>query len=233
MTQPPPAAATERAPVGLVLLWLLALLAGAVDARGIVLLNDIFLSFMSGNSTMLAVNLARADWAKARLIGLIVGVFVLGAAAGQAVAEVSGRWRLSVVVAVVTVLLTASLAAPLLPPLLVAPPILRPATLPILMLTFAMGALNAAMAHAGAVTVSITFVTGALVRFGQGLGALLVGRSSGFLWLAQVVPWSGLVAGAILGTLASREPRASFDLVLPLYACALTILTAVATWRAG
>ncbi len=215
---------TARAPTGFVLLWLLAVLAGAVDARGIMVLHDIFLSFMSGNSTMLAVNLARGDWPHVRLIATVVAVFVAGAALGQAVAEISGRWRLPVVVALVTALLAPPLAAPLLP----VPPLL-----PVLLLTLAMGALNAAMVHAGAVTVSITFVTGALVRFGQGLGALLVGRTGGWLWLAQAVPWTGLMSGAIAGTWLSLQPGSVFEVALPLYAGALAVLTAVAVRRTG
>ncbi len=225
--------ATDRAPVGLVLLWLLAALAGAVDARGIVLLRDIFLSFMSGNSTMLAVNLARGDWPEVRLISLIVGIFVGGAAFGQVVAELSGRWRLPVVVALVMLLLA-------LPPLLPQAGSLFTALLGVrplephpgvLMMTFTMGALNAAMAHAGSANVSITFVTGALVRFGQGLGALLVGRTGGWIWLAQAVPWTGLVAGAVLATRASLQEGSIIDLLLPIYAGVLTVLSSIAEWR--
>lgn len=213
-----PTDATERAPVGFVLLWLLAALAGAVDARGIMLLNDVFLSFMSGNSTTLAVSLARGDWPHARLIGLIIGVFVAGAACGQAVAELSGRWRLPVVVALVTALLCLSLID---------------TNTGILAMTFAMGALNAAMQHAGKVAVSITFVTGALVRFGQGLGALLTGRSGGWLWLPQAVPWTGLMTGAVLVTLGSLQPGNAINIMLPIFSGVLTVLTAVAVLRAG
>lgn len=226
--------ASDRAPVGLILLGLLAVLAGAVDARGIVLLHDIFLSFMSGNSTMLAVNLARADWPEARLIGLVLGVFVGGAALGQMVAELSGHWRLPVVVGLVTLLLalppalpeTASLVTQILGVRLIDP------HAGVLVMTFAMGALNAAMGHAGSVTVSITFVTGALVRFGQGLGALLVGRTGGFRWLAQAVPWTGMVAGAVLATRASFQEGNLIDVALPVFAGMLAVLCAIAAWRA-
>ncbi len=39
-----------------------------------------------------------------------------------------------------------------------------------------MGLLNAAMHRAGATGISLTYVTGALVKFGQGLGSLLCRR---------------------------------------------------------
>jgi uncharacterized membrane protein YoaK (UPF0700 family) len=218
MSGAPSADVTEQAPVGLFLLWLLAVLAGAVDARGIALLHDIFLAFMSGNSTMLAISLADGNWSRARLIGAIVGLFVAGAAAGQVVADRSGRWRLPVLIAMVAVLLCLPVVAP---------------EYTIEALTFAMGSLNAAMQHAGKATVSITFVTGALVRFGQGIGGLLGGRTGGWLWLAQAVPWTGLIAGAVVATLAMHEGVTMFHLALPLFACVLILLSAIAVWRAG
>jgi uncharacterized membrane protein YoaK (UPF0700 family) len=227
--------ATDHAPVGLVLLWLLAALAGAIDARGIVLQRDIFLSFMSGNSTMLAVSLGRADWVEARLIGLVIGAFVAGAAFGQIIAELSGRWRLPVVVALVTALLALPPMLPQIAPLVPAwaEVWLSRAQAEALIMTFAMDALNAAMVHAGSVTVSITFVTGALVRFGQGLGGLLVGRTGGWVWLAQAVPWTGLTTGAVFATLSSLQPGSVIELALPIFAGVLTAVAATALWRAG
>ena len=218
MSDVPVADPTDNAPVGLTLVWFLAALAGAVDARGIALLHDIFLSFMSGNSTMLAVSIAGGNWARAGLIATVVGSFVAGAASGQVVAELSGRWRLPIVVATVSAILCV--------------PLIHPgATVPALAL--AMGALNAAMQHAGKTTVSITFVTGALVRFGQGLGNLLLGRTGGWLWTAQAVPWTGLVTGAILTTLLMADHVALFHFALPIYAVGLTVATAETVRRAG
>jgi len=66
----------------------------------------------------------------------------------------------------------------------------------------AMGALNASMHRAGKIPVSLTFVTGVLVRFGQGLGDFLARRSTGWKWLAQASPWIGLIAGATIGSIA-------------------------------
>jgi uncharacterized membrane protein YoaK (UPF0700 family) len=65
-----------------------------------------------------------------------------------------------------------------------------------------MGALNASMQRAGNIPVSLTFVTGVLVRFGQGLGDFLTRRSSELKWLAQTVSWFGLIAAATVGSAA-------------------------------
>ena len=44
---------------------LLATLAGAVDAIGYIMLGQLFVAFMSGNSTVLAVSLVDRNWAEA------------------------------------------------------------------------------------------------------------------------------------------------------------------------
>src|SRR6516162_5626826 len=170
----------------LLLAGLLAALAGMVDVIGYLHLNGLFLSYMSGNSTQLAAALGQANLAQAGAITKLVVLFVLGAAAGQVLGMFTGEWRMIWVLAGVTVLLT--LAALL-------------ATAPEPMV-FAMGALNASMHRAGSIPVSLTFVTGVLVRFGQGLGDFLTRRSSEWKWLAQVVPWFGLIAGATVGSAA-------------------------------
>ena len=171
---------------GLVLAGLLATLAGMVDVIGYLHLNGLFVSYMSGNSTQLAAALGQGNLAQAGAITKLVALFVLGAAAGQVLAGVTGEWRMSWVLASVTALLT--LAA-----------LFGAAPEPMVL---AMGALNASMHRAGSIPVSLTFVTGVLVRFGQGLGDFLTRRTGELKWLAQAVPWLGLIAGATIGSAA-------------------------------
>jgi len=172
-----------EAACGLVLAAMLAALAGMVDVIGYLHLNGLFVSFMSGNSTQLGAVLGRSDLAEAAAIAELIALFVLGAAAGQMLADFAGRWRMTWVLAGVALLLT--IAA-----------LLRTAPEP---MAFAMGALNASMHRAGNIPVSLTFVTGVLVRFGQGLGNLLSRQGTGWNWLAQAVPWIGMVTGATIG----------------------------------
>jgi uncharacterized membrane protein YoaK (UPF0700 family) len=171
---------------GLVLAGFLAVLAGMVDVIGYLHLNGLFVSYMSGNSTQLAAALGQGDLGSAGAIAKLIVVFVLGAAAGQVLAGFTGQWRMSWVLAGVSVLL--AVAA-----------LLKAAPEPMVL---AMGALSASMHRAGSIPVSLTFVTGALVRFGQGLGDFLIRRSGEWKWLAQVVPWLGLVTGATVGSAA-------------------------------
>ena len=168
---------------GLALAGLLAALAGIVDAIGYLHLSGLFVSYMSGNSTQLAVALGQADLDEARTIAELIALFVLGAAAGQVLADLGGRWHMTWVLASVTMLLTiAALLATAAEPMV-----------------FAMGALNAAMHRVGNIPVSLTFVTGVLVRFGQSLGDFLTRRTTGWKWLMQIAPWVGLIGGATFG----------------------------------
>jgi len=91
---------------GLVIAGRLAALAGMVDAIGYLHLSGLFVSFMSGNSTHLAVSLGQGNLAEAGAISKLVALFVLGAAAGQVLAGFTGEWHMSWVLAGVTVLLT-------------------------------------------------------------------------------------------------------------------------------
>ena len=203
MSGPPLHDGTGDARVGLFIVLWLAALAGAVDSSGFFLLKDLYVSFMSGNTTSMAAALARADWPRARLIAGIIGCFVAGAAAGTVIGTLAGRRHLPVV--------TLASAGVLVVPVFVA-------AWSVLAMTFAMGMLNAAMHRAGSVEVSITYVTGALVKLGRGLGTLLCGRAGDWGWLAQAVPWLGLVAGAVLSTIAILHVGLAMLPALPLAA---------------
>jgi uncharacterized membrane protein YoaK (UPF0700 family) len=183
MTEP---GGSAREGLLLIMAALLAALAGMVDAVAYIHLNGLFVSFMSGNSTQLAVSLGQRNLAAAATIAELVLFFVLGAAGGQMLADVTGnRHMTGGLVAVAILLVISGLLATAPEPM-----------------TFAMGALNAAMDRAGHIRVSLTFVTGVLVRFGQGLGNLLVRGPSGWGWVAQGSPWLGLIAGGALGAFA-------------------------------
>jgi uncharacterized membrane protein YoaK (UPF0700 family) len=199
-------------PAGLAVVCALTALAGAADACGLARLKDLFVSFMSGNTTSLGVALGGGDWSRAGLIAGLVALFVSGAALGEILAVASGRWRLPVVTVAVTAGLVAAAAAP---------------AATAAALTLSMGALNAAISRAGGVTVSITFVTGALVRLGQGFGKMLCGQGAGaWGWLRHGAPWLGLLAGAAGATALQGR---GIDPLRVLPGCAAAI-AAVAWW---
>ena len=67
-----------------------------------------------------------------------------------------------------------------------------------------MGMLNAAVEQVNGLPVGLTYVTGALSRFGRGLGRWVLGeRRSG--WRVQLVPWTGMLLGAVMGALLEAQ----------------------------
>lgn len=174
-----------RGRVGLGLVAALSVLAGMTDAIGLLALGD-FVSFMSGNTTRLAVAISEADLALVlRLSGAVLG-FVAGNALGVLLAR-GLRRRAWPVLLVVAALLAFAAAWPL------------PATFPALLAaTLAMGMINAVVEQVNGLPIGLTYVTGALSRFGRGLGRWLLGeRRNG--WRVQLVPWTGMLLGAALG----------------------------------
>lgn len=173
----------DQGPFGLALL--LAGLAGWVDAIGLAGSGSVFISFMSGNTTGLAVSLAGREWSEAGFIGLVLGLFVAGVAAGEAVESRSGRQGPSIVLALVATFLALGAA-------LIWCGIAEQRAL--YSLVFAMGLQNATMHRAGGVSIGLTYVTGTLVQIGRGLAG---GGTPG----KHIALWLSLLTGAALATL--------------------------------
>lgn len=192
----------------------IAALAGFVDAVGYLSAGGYFTSFMSGNTTRLGVDFASDTVRAAIPIGLIAG-FVTGVVLGALVAEIGEQWRKTRVLALATGLLVAAALFE---------PIWHPAFLGAAVL--AMGALNNVFRRNGEVAVGVTYMTGALVRFGQGLSALISGRavegrlSAGGLWL-------GLATGATMGATAFSAIQRETPWIAAIAAAVLLF----AAWR--
>jgi len=172
----------QRSAVGVALVAAIAFLAGMTDAIGLMAVGD-FVSFMSGNTTRTAVAIAAGDTPRAVLLLTGLAVFVLGNCGGVLVAS---RFQSAGVLVGVTALLAASALVP------------QHQEMRFLLLILAMGTVNAAVEQIEGLSIGLTYVTGALSRFGRGLGRWILGvrdRS----WLIQLVPWTGMIAGAVTG----------------------------------
>lgn len=167
-----------------------AALAGFVDAVGLLSANSYFVSFMSGNTTRLGVDLVTRP-AMALIPALLIAGFVLGVFAGAILAISAGTRRKPAVLALVAVLLAAAALAS---------HFAVPAAM-LALLVLAMGAINNTFQRDGEVSVGLTYMTGALVRFAQGLAARASGTGGEgcFNWLLL---WIGLAGGAVLGAYA-------------------------------
>lgn len=168
----------------------LAMLAGFVDALGFLRLGGMFVSFMSGNSTRMAVETVAGDSA-ARVAFLLIVSFVSGVFLGTLYSArlKSGR-RSSLLMIVAGVL---AVAAWIEPKALV----VHTACL----MAFAMGTANTVFQRGGEVSIGVTYMTGALVKFGQRLAMAILGHEP-FAWAPYLLLWGSLVSGAMLGALA-------------------------------
>ena len=166
-----------------------AALAGYVDAAGCLSANSYFVSFMSGNTTRLGVDLATSP-VSAMVPALLIGGFVTGVFGGALLAAMAGPQRKFAVLALVALLLGGAALAGNAG---------RTAVL-LGLLVLAMGALNNTFQRDGEVSVGLTYMTGALVRFAQGLAAQMLGRRETG-WQGWLMLWLGLALGAVTGAM--------------------------------
>lgn len=168
----------------------LALLAGFVDALGFLYLGGYFTSFMTGNSTRMAVSMSELSAAAllpAGLIALFVTGVVAATLAGKRKTGLSPRGLLFAIAGLLA--LAAALA------------VAGFETAAILLTPVAMGAMNTVFQRDGEVSFGVTYMTGALVKLGQRL-AVAVSGGDRWGWLPYLMLWAGLMLGAVCGALA-------------------------------
>jgi uncharacterized membrane protein YoaK (UPF0700 family) len=205
-------AAAKRFAIG----FALALIAGWVDAIGFLEVGQLYLSFMSGNTTQLGLAIAAgADLRTLRAVGVICSFFV-GAFAGTLLADAAGRLRLPLVLAAEFALVCAAIVLTAL----------RPGFAALLPITIAMGMQNALRQQVGRADVGKTFVTGALFSAGQSLARAVTGKAPRAEWLAFLATWIAFMLGAAGGAYALH--RTSFAATLYATAAALALLALAA-----
>ncbi len=184
----------------------LAALAGYVDAIGFLTLGGFFTSFMSGNSTRLAIGIANNTSAAPLAAGLIA-TFVIGVVAGSYVGVRAKARRAQMVLLFVALLLAAAAAFGMAGSTEGAS----------VAMVLAMGAENAVFERDGEV-VGLTYMTGTLVKLGQRLTTALLGGDR-FAWAPYLLLWLGLVSGAVTGALV--YPHLGLGALWPAAAAAL------------
>jgi uncharacterized membrane protein YoaK (UPF0700 family) len=163
-------------------------LGGFVDAVGFIALGGFFVSFMSGNSTRLAVGLA-GNSESASIAGSLIAAFVGGVVLGSWIGRRARRRPTAVLLLVASLLALASLSA------------MFGARLSALVVAAcAMGAENTIFERDGEVSIGVTYMTGTLVKFGQHLATALSGGPR-IAWVSYLLLWLGLVFGAVCGAL--------------------------------
>lgn len=196
-----------RTAVGLTLTASLSVVAGMTDAIGFAQSGE-FVSFMSGNTTRMAIALGDGEFSRGRRLLMVLVLFVIGNVLGAIVAKLAGRRHGTVLLTYVGLLLALAASMPGVVGLRNTlglehfPGMSRfhqDMTLPSLVLgIFAMGALNSAIENVEGVGLGLTYVTGALSKFGRGLGKLIMGERR-YDWMLHLGPIFGIVLGAFIG----------------------------------
>lgn len=175
----------------------IAAAAGYVDATGFMAMKGYFVSFMSGNSTRLSVEVGTLDPAGWVPAAIIAG-FVAGVAAGEGLGMSFGagarrtRWVLLLVSALLFLAMVVFAKSPAVGMFLAAG---------------AMGTSNAALAVTTRLPVGLTYMTGMLVAIGRQVARRLHRQPSNVS--PYLLHWLALIVGGTLG--AAAELRMGID----------------------
>lgn len=204
---------------------LLTALAGYVDALGFVRLGGLYTSFMSGNTTQLAVFGAAVELHRMVLPATLLFAFLFGSVLGSGLAIlVPPRWTTPVVLAYESLLILGGLGLGLQSPEL---------GLAAFFVAVAMGSQNAVLAQVKGFRAGTTFVTGALFSLGQKIAQALTRTGDPLGWIGDGLVWLSLLLGAYLGAQA-YSLFALYALIAPAaLSGGLALLTAIVVLRAG
>lgn len=200
----------------------LLILAGFVGAAAYTHSEGYFVTFMTGNTERAVIGGFLGDFLLARSALLLIVCFL----AGVLCASVCRRhlWRnhphgatvlatVALVIAAVVDALSSAHSVGLAP---------------ILFVAFAMGSLNTSFVRNGEVSIPVTYVTGTLVKFAQGVERHLAGGTYRE-WFGYAVQWLSFVLGAAIGGLVSLAVNGDEMLIAAAVGSALV---AGYTWRA-
>jgi len=165
-------------------------MAGMVDAIGFLASGGFFLSFMSGNSTRFSVGIVDGAPYVGIVLSLLVS-FVAGVIGGSLIGRYKPDDHVNQQVLILVIISGALSVAPLLAHngfLIVT----------LCLAAFCMGLENTLFERDGSISFGLTYMTGALVKIGQGLATFIIGGAR-FDWMPYMLLWLGLVTGATVG----------------------------------
>ena len=198
--------------------WVLAALAGVLGATAYTHSAGYFVTFMTGNAQRAVLGFFRGDVVLSISAGLLVLCFV----AGVVIASVCRRHFWVAHPHGPTVLTTFSLVAATVVD--VFDEGWEEANLdfgPILLVAFGIGALNTSFVKDGEVSVPLSYVTGTLVKMGQGIERHVAGGTAAD-WLGYFLLFASFALGAALGGCISLVVNGTWMLVVASAVCALT-----------
>ena len=198
--------------------WVLAVLAGVLGATAFTHSAGYFVTFMTGNAQRAVLGYFRHDVVLSVTAGVLLACFVAGVVVSSWcrrrfwVAHPHGP----------TVLTTFSLfAATVVDVIDEGWDEAQLDFSPIMLVVFGVGALNTSFVKDGEVSVPLSYVTGTLVKMGQGIERHIAGGKAAD-WLGYFLLFSSFVFGATIGGLISVVVNGTWMLVVASAMCALT-----------
>ena len=197
--------------------WVLAMLGGVLGATAFTHSAGYFVTFMTGNAQRAALGYFRDDV----LLSVTASLLLLCFVAGVVVASVCRRHLWVAHPHGPTLLTTLSLLAA------TAVDVIDEGWgenlldfAPIMLVAFAIGALNTSFVKDGEVSVPLSYVTGTLVKLGQGIERHIAGGTMAD-WLGYFLLFASFVLGATLGGCISLVVNGTGMLVVASALCAL------------
>jgi uncharacterized membrane protein YoaK (UPF0700 family) len=210
----------ERLPLAVSLIAL----AGYTDAVGFLNIGH-FVSFMSGDSTQLAIATIGTDRHKAVLLAVAVVLFVAGSALGRVIFLWAGARRRPLLLTLVAALLAlaATLGSSEREWLLIVP------------MVTAMGAQNSVVYGGDRRRTGVTYITGTLVRLGERIvdALAIAAPEERCVWLSHLVLWTGMLSGACAGTALNAVWGVEALFVAAFWSAGLAIITALTLLRSN
>ncbi|GAB2442292.1 YoaK family protein [Nocardia tengchongensis] len=201
----------------------LSVLAGYIGAAAYTHSEGYFVTFMTGNTERAILGNFAGDHTLALGAATIIASFL----AGVFLASVCRRYWWTNHPHGATMLTTAALmAAAIVDNVLDDRGI---GLVPILFVAFGMGSLNTSFVKNGEVSIPVSYVTGTLVKFAQGVERHAFGGGSARDWLGYATQYVSFGTGALIGGLVSLVVDGAYMLNA---AVAGSALVATYTWRA-
>jgi uncharacterized membrane protein YoaK (UPF0700 family) len=198
--------------------WVLAVLAGVLGATAYMHSAGYFVTFMTGNAQRAVLGYFRED-AK---LGVSAAALIVCFVAGVVVASICRRRYWSGHPHGPTVLTTFSLlAATIMDVIDEGWEEIELDFTPIMLVCFGVGALNTSFVKDGEVSVPLSYVTGTLVKMGQGIERHIAGGKASD-WLGYFLLFASFVFGATVGGCICLVVNGTWMLVVATGLCALT-----------
>ena len=198
--------------------WVLAVLAGVLGATAFTHSAGYFVTFMTGNAQRAVLGYFRDDVTLSISAGLLMLCFV----AGVVVASVCRRHFWVAHPHGPTVLTTLSLFAAMVFGIIDDGwEEVNLDFVPIMLVVFGIGALNTSFVKDGEVSVPLSYVTGTLVKMGQGIERHIAGGNV-TEWLGYFLLVASFVVGAAFGGCISLILNGTGMLIAATVMCALT-----------